>query len=95
MNKNKKLLIIVIIAILFITGIYLTNQYLTNNSKRITMQQEAFCDDPYGGPFCGERGSYTVESTNGGYGNFLFGISFIILSVIIGYKLYKANKRKL
>jgi hypothetical protein len=87
------LLVIAIITVLFITGIYLTNEYLTNEPKMITMPQEGFCDETNNNPFCVERGSYTYES-NVGYGHFLFGISFIILSVIIGYKLYKANKKK-
>lgn len=40
------------------------------------------------------EGSYTVESSNGGYGGLLFGISMMVLAGIIGYKLYQANKKK-
>ena len=89
MNK----IIFILCISLFITGVYLTNEYLTNEPKMITMPQEGFCDETNNGPFCVERGSYTIES-NMGYGHFLLGVSFIILSVIISYKLYKTKKKK-
>lgn len=60
--------------------------------------QEGFCDAVNNSPFCVDRATfeaqYFVQSSEGGYGGLLFGISMIILAGIIGYKLYIANKRK-
>lgn len=71
-------------------------EFFTGKSE--PMPQEGFCDVTHNGPFCVDRATfeaqYLASSMSADYGGLLFGVSMIVLASIIGYKLYKANKRK-